>query len=451
MPPRRITTTSNFDFIQRNFIQAKKELQEEERTGIVNQERIKGIGLEGATRSGKSWDASAFVCHYLTSYSGKQITICRDHLTTLKKTCYRTLKNVWSRFKLPLYHFNKSATEIHYGGNIITFMGINDDIMAAHGVEPDLLWINETMNINKETLNQMEQRTKEFFIYDYNPSAVDSHLFDMEKRLDYALFKTTIFDNKYAPLNSVQKVLSYAHPATDDWLIMKKYVETTLHKFGILDPKSWELFKQSNIERKTADKYMWEVYGLGMRAVGDDIIFTDWTTYKDSEEPAESTIDWTYPGGDFGFKSDPTACIRVTKQEKTLYLKEIFNEHGLLNDDISRECKKFGIEDERSIWDKAEEKSVFELRYNGIDAWYSDKPPGSVSFGIQKMHQFEIKIHSESLNLQEEFKKYRWSRQINGEFKRNTLGKRIPVKKEDHCIDAVRYVILYNYLDSDEN
>lgn len=449
--PNRITTSSNFDFIQRNFIQAKKDLKQELRTGEVNVNRIKGVGLEGATRSGKSWDASVFVNHYITSYSGKQINICRDHLTTLKKTAYRTLKKVWAKFELPLHHFNKSATEIHYNGNIITFVGINDDIMTAHGLESDLLWVNETMNVDKETLNQLEQRTTEFFMYDYNPNAVDSHLFDLEKRSDYKLFKTTIFDNKYAPLNSVQKVLSYAHPATDDWLVIRKYVKATLHKFGITDEKSWNIFKESNIIRQTADKYMWEVYGLGIRAVGEDIIFPNWDTYTNQNEPNENSIDWIYYGGDFGFKTDPTACVKVTKAGKTLYLKEVFYENGLLNDEIARECKRHGIQDDRSIWDRAEEKSVFELRSNGIDAWYCDKGAGSVSFGIQKLHQFDIKIHCDSLHLQDEVKKYRWARQRNGEFKRNTFGKRIPVKKNDHCMDATRYVILYNYLDPEND
>jgi len=209
MANSRITTSSNFDFIQRNFIEAKNGLNKEAKTGIVDVDRIKGIGLEGATRSGKSWDASVFVCHYVTSYSGKQINICRDHLTTLKKTTYRTLRKVWDDFNLPLSYFNKSATEIHHNGNIITFIGINDDIMSAHGLESDLLWINETLATDKETRDQLEQRTKEFFIYDYNPNAVYNSLYDLEKRNDYRLHKTTIFDNKYAPLNSVQKVLSF--------------------------------------------------------------------------------------------------------------------------------------------------------------------------------------------------------------------------------------------------
>lgn len=437
----RITTTSNFDFIQRNFIQAKKALIEEGKTGEVNVNRVKGIGLEGATRSGKSWDASAFVCHYITSYSGKQINICRDHLTTLKKTNYRTLKKVWAEFKLPLQYFNKSATEIHHNGNIITFVGINDDIMTAHGLESDLLWVNETMNVDKETLDQLEQRTTEFFMYDYNPNAVDSHLFDLEKRNDYSLFKTTIFDNKYAPLNSVQKVLSYAHPATDDWVVMKKYIDTTLYKFGITDQKSWELFKESNIIRQTADKYMWEVYGLGIRAVGEDIILSNWDTYTD--EPQGH--DWTGYGGDFGFMSDPSTLIRVTKDGNNLYLKECIWENGLLNNEIANKVKAGGWDDERSVWDSSEMKSVNELRSYGVPADWAEKGTNSVAYGIQRLQQFNLFIHKDSLHLQDEVKKYRWARDRQGNFKRNTYGKKIPVDKNNHGIDAVRYKVSYHF------
>ena len=46
---KRITTTSNFKFIQESFIIAKKEALEEERTGIINPDRLLGVGLEGAS------------------------------------------------------------------------------------------------------------------------------------------------------------------------------------------------------------------------------------------------------------------------------------------------------------------------------------------------------------------------------------------------------------------
>ena len=430
----KITTTSNFKFIQDAFIEARRWANYERKTGVIIPDRLKGVGLEGASRTGKSWDISVFVCHYASTYKGKQINIVRDHLTNLKKTFYETLKKVWRLYRFPMDVFNKTATPIEFNDNTIRFVGANDDIMTAHGLESDVLVANEAMGIDTETLNQMEQRTNEFYIFDYNPSAVESDLYDRELNPSYRLHRTTIFDNPYAPANAKHKILSYAHPDVDDLHIAAKAGYT---------PQEWLKLKERNVKLKTAHKYNWEVYGLGIRAVGEDAIFTNWQTY--TEEPAENTLDWVHVGGDFGFKTDPTHAVRVKKQGNNLYLKTLFCETGLLNNEIAQKMHDLGEARTRSIWDRAEEKSIMELRAADVDAWYSDKGPGSLSFGIQKMHQFNILIHEESKILQSEFQKYRWAKNRDGSYKKNTFGKRIPVDKDNHGIDASRYPILYYY------
>jgi phage terminase large subunit len=430
-----ITTTSNFQFIQDSFIEAKKDAKREQRTGLIIPDRLKGIGLEGASRTGKSWDISVFLCHYVSTYQGKQINVCRDYLVSLKKTFYETLKKVWVyQFGFPRHHFNKTASDIHFNDNLIRFVGVNDDIMTSHGLESDLLIINEGMGVQRESINQLEQRCNEFFIIDYNPSEVESYLYDKEIDPAYRLHKTTIFDNPYAPPNAKAKILSYAHPDIDDLHVATKAGYT---------PEQWQDLKQRNLDLGTAQKYNWEVYGLGKRAVGDDVIFPDWQEYD--QEPGDNTLDWVHVGGDFGFKVDPTAAIKVKKQGNNLYLKELIFETGLLNNEIGQRLKQLGESLERSIWDRAEEKSIMELRAMDVDAWYSEKGPGSISFGIQKMHQFNIFIHKDSVNLKNEFNKYRWAKERNGNYKKNSFGKRIPMDKDNHGIDAVRYVILYYY------
>lgn len=388
--------------------------------------------------TGKSFDICVFLCHYVSTYSGKQINICRDHRAKLQKTFYATLKKVWiNYFNYPSYHFNKTASDIEFNGNTIRFVGINDDPMTAHGLESDLLILNEGMGIDKESLNQMEQRTTEFYIVDYNPSEIESHLYDREVLPSYRLHKTTIFDNKYAPLNGKAKIVSYAHPDVDDYDLLKDKAAFNYTR------EEWEEVKRINVELKTAHKYNWEVYGLGKRAVGEDIIFPEWSTYKD--EPDQSTLEWVHLGGDFGFKTDPTAIVRVKKQGNNLYVKELCYKTGMLNNHIADFLKSQGEHKDLSIWDKAEEKSVRELRHMDVQAWFSDKGSGSISFGIQKMHQFNIYIHKDSLNCINEFRKYRWEKDRQGNYKRNTMGKRIPRDKDNHLIDAIRYVILYYY------
>lgn len=432
----KITTTSNFEFIQDCFIEAKNAAKIEKSTGVLDPDRLKGIGLEGASRTGKSWDISVFLCHYVSTYEGKLITVCRDHLATLKDTFYETLRQVWRLYGFPMYHFNKTATNIEFNGNIIRFVGVNDDIMKAHGYESDLLIGNEGIGIDWEALNQMMQRCNEFYIIDYNPSEVDCKLYDKELEPSYRVHKTTIFDNPYAPANAKAKILSYAHPDVEDMHVAKKAGYTR---------EQWVALKERNVAFKTADKYKWEVYGLGKRAVGEDVIFTSWGTYDDSEEPEDSTLDWQHVGGDFGFSNDPTAAVKVKRQGDNLYFRELFYETGLLSKHIAGKMKELGEANDLSIWDRAQEMTIYELIDLGVDAWYSEKGSGSVHFGIEKLKQFNLYVHVDSLNLQMEISKYRWLKDRKGNYRRDTNGNRIPVDKDNHLLDALRYVILYYY------
>ncbi len=436
----KITTGCNFHFIQKSFIEAKKALNEEKNTLVINSKRLKGIGLEGASRTGKTWDICNFVCHYVTTYSGKSVNVCRDYKATLNKTIYETFRKVWTAWGLPKGHFNKSATPIHFNGNVVKFIGINDDIMTAHGLESDLLVINEAMNIAKETFDQLEQRTIEFFILDYNPSASSSWLFDMESREDYINFHTTIFDNVYAPLNAKRKILSYADPKTDDYHIAEKEGYSK---------EEWSAFKARNKTNNTADSFMWQVYGLGLRTVSEDTIFKNLDTYK--EEPDSKDVDWTIYGGDFGYINDPSCLVRIKKVSNYLYLRVVFSEVGLMNNNIAEKILLHNANDQMSSWDSAEKKSVDELIMHGINACYVDK--GHKIFRVQKLQQFKkIYLYYEDVEAIQHFKNYRWMKdKKTGDLKRNTLGHTIPIDGNDHTIDATGYGLMFYYQDTISN
>jgi len=395
-----ITTTSNYIFLENAFYKARK--------GRFNNDpnRLKGVGLEGGSRSGKTWDSCVFICEYINTFKGKTILICRDTFANLRSTVYMTLKKVWQEFGMPTNVFNKTASDIHYNDNTIKFIGINDNIMRAHGLESDLLWINEAMGVSKDSADQLEQRNIDFFWYDYNPNAIDSWLFDLDLRGDYEIHKTSVLDNPYAPENAKLKILSY---------------EPT----------------ERNKELGTADPYKWEVYGLGKRAVSEDVIFNNWELYTD--EP--TNIDWKLYGGDWGYSQDPTTLIQVKKTGNRLYLRELIFEKGLLNKDIANKMKANNWVDEVSVWDSSEPKSIDDLRINDIPADGAQKGDGSIIWGIQAIQSHKVYIHAESVNMINEFKKYTWAKRPNGEYKRNSKGKRMPVDKYNHSIDAVRYAI----------
>jgi phage terminase large subunit len=431
-----ITTGPNYPFIIETFTQAKKALKHEQENHSVLHDRLQGIGLEGASRSGKSWDTSIFICQYVTKYTGKTIVIARDWLATLKTTNYLTLKKVWALFGLPTNVFNKSATNIEYNGNTIIFIGVNDDVEKAKGLESNLLWLNEGLSMNHEAVNQLIQRCVEFYVIDYNPSDLEHFLYDMELQPGHKVLKTCVFDNPYAPRNSVKKILSYAHPEIDDFDFLK-YKPLFKERFKTLE--QWNQFKQDNLMLKSANAYSWEVYGLGKRAVGEDRIFEDWDTYKD--EPND--YDWKVYGGDFGYINDPTAMVQVIKSGNNLFIKQLIFETGLLNNQIAERINQNGWNDVNSCWDKAEQKSIAELQVLGVPAWGPDKGAGSIAWGIQKIKQFKLHIHEDSKDILKELPLQKWAKDKQGNYKRNSLGQRIPVDKDNHSIDAIRYALSF--------
>ena len=364
--------------------------------------------LEGGSRSGKTYAICMFICWYILNHKGKVLTIGRDTLAALKDTTYDTLKDVWALFSLPSNAFNKVASDIHYNTNLIRFVGVNDDIMRAHGMEQDILWVNEAIAISKATANQMEQRTNEMVIYDYNPSEVKHWLYDFEVQSGWALKKTTMLDNPYVPEKQRLKILSY---------------EPT----------------EANTMLGTADAYMWNVYGLGKRAIGEATIFKKWQTY--TEDP--KGYDWMVLGGDFGYSNDPTALVQIIKSGHRLYLKELMYETGLLNPDIATKMTANGWANEISCWDSADGgKSVNELRQMNINAMPAQKGSGSIYFGIEKLKQFELFVYSQSSNLITELEAYKWATDKSGNYLRNTLKQLVPKAEsppKDHLIDSIRY------------
>ena len=184
--------------------------------------------------------------------------------------------------------------------------------------------------------------------------------------------------------------------------------------------------------------YMGEWQGVA------DAVFEDGYTIYDGDVSGE----WTFYGGDFGFTDDPTTNIEVTKDGKNLYLKEKIWENGLDNPSIAQKIKDNGNESDVHVFDSSEPKSIKELKTCGCNVYGAKKGPDSVIYGIQKLKQFNIHIHKDSNNLQREWRVYKYLRDPRtGDYVRNNKRQRVPEDKNNHGIDAVRYVVTFFYHD----
>lgn len=368
--------------------------------------------LSGSSRSGKTYATCQYILSYCLTNKNKIITVARDNLVVNKRTVFLDFVEILT-FSQISYTLNKSEMIIKIGTNIVRFVGL-DDIQKIHGLKQDLCYVNEGLNIEQAKYLQLLQRTSEQMIIDFNPSRLKHFLYDWgDFRDDTILFNTNIFDNHLAPKEVVKQILSY---------------EPT----------------EANIIQGTANEFMWQVYGLGNRFKGSDVVIREFKRYTQELDPNE--IEWEYYGGDFGF-TDPTTLTRVQKIKgaNKLFCRVFLYKKGMTNPQIAEYMKKHPEIDENAvqIWDSAEPKSIVELRTNGINAIKARKGVGSIYFGIQKMQQFEIFVYKDALSehLARELENLRFETDSEGDILKNRMNQPILVSGGDHCVDGVRYVL----------
>ena len=185
------------------------------------------------------------------------------------------------------------------------------------------------------------------------------------------------------------------------------------------------------------DKYYYDVYTLGNWGVLGSVIFKNWRMEDCSE--IRSIMDNYRNGLDFGFASDPAALIRVGYDEKNkrIYVLDELYQRGLTNDMLSGEIKRI-IGYEYIVCDSSEPKSIQELKSYDINAIGAKKGKDSVVHGIQWLQQQEIIIDPKCQNFKNEIQQYQW-KEVQGE------AVPIPIDKNNHLIDALRYAMENEY------
>jgi phage terminase large subunit len=162
------------------------------------------------------------------------------------------------------------------------------------------------------------------------------------------------------------------------------------------------------------------------------VIFKNWRVEDFSD--IEKTFDSYRHGVDWGFAEDPFAYIKphYDKTRKRLYICDEIEAIGLLNSESAPMVKEKAGRD-KVICDSAEPKSVSEYKSLGVNAKAAKKGPGSIEYGIKFLQGLEIIIHPRCKAFRAEINKYKEDK--NG----NVLP--VPVDKDNHLIDALRYAM----------
>lgn len=359
----------------------------------------------GGSSSSKTYSVLQALITIASSQENKVITVVGQDIPNLKKGAIRDTEHIISAepfFQQQIRNHNRSSHTYEFvTGSILEFTSYDDEQDAKNGKRTHC-FINEANGVAYGIFEQLRIRTSELTIIDFNPSGEFWAHTKLFGRDDVTWINSTYKDNKFINPTVKKAILSY-EPTPE------------------------------NIERGTANKYRWDVYGLGKLGKLDGLVFEDFKTV----EAMPQLPKWTVYGLDFGYTNDPTALIEIQYSAGKLYLRELIYETGLTNDDIGKRLKELGLKySDKIIADSAEPKSIEEIKRMGFKVVPAKKGKDSIMNGIDLMKRYPILIHGRSLNLINEFNQYQWVKDRNGK----AINK--PIDNFNHAIDASRYAIM---------
>ncbi len=355
------------------------------------------VSEQGSSRSGKTYNTVVWLCSYLMNHPGLRLSVVRKTLPALRGSVLIDFKDVL--FRMNLWEWNKKAfnrSEFIYtfpNGSWIEFFS-TDDEQKIRGRKRDICYCNEANELSQLEWQQLKMRTTMFTIADYNPSFSDEHWLcgvNADPRTYH--FITTYKDNPFLEQTIIDEIESLQYK----------------------------------------NRSLWQVYGLGLQAVVEGLIFTNFELIEEIPEIAKKRHHWR--GMDFGYSLDPTAIEDVYFHDGCLYVDEICYKTEMLASDIIRVLKEHDGSVE-TICESADPRLIQEIYRGGCNVKPVVKYPGSVQAGIAKMQEFKrIYITKRSLNIIKEFKNYVWTQDKEGKW----MNK--PIEGWDHSIDGIRYCV----------
>lgn len=354
-----------------------------------NNPDIRFLVNQGGSRSSKTYSIIQLIILYCLTTPGKMVSIIRKTFPTLRGTVMRDFFEVME--DLDLYEEkNHHKTEQLYtfpNGSQVEFFGA-DNGQKLRGRKRDVLYINESNELNFEEFIQLNMRTTDKIICDFNPSDNFHFLYDLIAKPEAILIHSTYKDNPFlgdAQIKEIEDLIQY-------------------------------------------DESYYRIYALGEKGTGKTTIYTHHKYYEHLPEIKE-----TYYGLDFGF-NHPTALIEINVIENTCYAKEIIYKDRLTSADLVRLLEELDISKKKEIiCDYARPEIIEDLRRKGYNAKNAIK---DVKDGIDSVKSSGLFIHKESINLLKEISAYKWK--VNGDI---VLDE--PVKVYDDAMDAMRYAIHY--------
>lgn len=348
---------------------------------------IRFIINEGGSRSSKTYSLSQLIIIECLQNPGFIVSVVRKTLPTLKATVMRDIITVLKEMGIYSEKNHNKTDNIYKFDNdsIIQFFSCDDE-QKLRGRQHDVVWCNESNELDFEDFQQLNMRCRQKMIFDYNPSDLFTWLNDVKMRNNAFIIHSTYLDNPF--LTEGQK---------------------------------------NEIEAlKDVDENYYKIYALGLPAIAKSTIFTHWKTVDVIPDKAKGNYKI---GIDFGY-THPTSIVKVYNWEDELYVEQLLLESRMTAQDIVSRLLSLGITTSDEIYaDSARPEIIEDIKKAGYNIQGANK---NVKEGIDWMKSNKLFVLNTSVELIKEFRMYKYK--TNGD-----MVLEEPVKANDDGIDSTRY------------
>jgi phage terminase large subunit len=339
---------------------------------------------EGGSRSSKTYSICQLIIIYCLQNNNKVVSIIRKTFPALRATVLRDFIEILKELNIYSVEDHNKSEHIYTfsNGSMVEFFSVDDE-QKIRGRKRDIAWCNEANELYFDDFTQLNMRTEDKLIFDYNPSDSASWLYELPTD-ESIMIKSTYRDNPFLPQS------------------IRSQIE----------------------DLKRTDEALYQIYALGEKAISKSNIYSQWDFV--AHRPARF-VKFVY-GLDFGY-NHPTALMRVYYCDKDVYIEPVIYESYLTTTMLIEKLATLGIEQTVSILaDYSRPEIIQEMNIAGYDVLNANKV---VKKGIDNLKTFGV-ICQDDKALRREYENYKWKKV--GDFITDE-----PVKLFDDAMDAIRY------------
>lgn len=340
----------------------------------------------------------------------RTILLMRKQTTQLRDSVWKEMLQTISDFHL-LDYFSINKTEFRItckiNGTEFKCLGLDEPEKIKGFADISDVFMDEVTGFNKEDVELIDGtlRSPKFKLplqmyFSFNPISKANFV--------YTYFG---FDTGIVPPNT--------------FILKSTYLDNPF--LGANVAERYEALKQRDYQR-------WQIEALGDFVSLDRLVFQNVKVEEFNHADIKGQL---ICGLDYGFVNDISAFVAslLDEENKKLYVFKIWGDTNKTNQELANIIKAMGFSKSVIIADCAEQKSIEEMRREGIiKIKPSVKGADSIIHGIQKLQQYEIIVHPDCEGIITEFQNYAWQKdKQSGEY----INK--PIDAFNHYIDALRY------------